>query len=310
MTGIHEPTYQNPDITRGPVLVDGRELILAETADFPRDDPWSRLTRTVIANLAAAGQFDGRNILEAGLGDGRNIFAAGFAGNTSGHLIGVELDGWRLELARENLATVGVDHGRVSLHEGDIIDWLDDSKDQLTGWAFACLPQAPGNATINDADGYQDTDSLAPFRDLPLGKHTVDVHGLTLNAAYLARLRERVQPGDFDALVTLSGRVPEPIVEELFAQTGWQVVERFEAPDLVQQDPDTGVAWVGAFDDGQRFYERRAHEAYTHISAGEAEARRIESLALFGGSARDVLNVYHGLSVYHLQPEARSENGN
>jgi hypothetical protein len=302
MTTVYETDQTNRVSWRPAVDEGGQKVFLAETSDFPYDDPWSELKRGVISGLVAAGSFEGRDIFEAGIGDGRNVVAAGFAKDTDTRLVGIELDDWRLGLARENLDALGVASERVSLHQGDIIDWLLNVPDKpLTGWGLACLPQAPRAAAENDADGYRDLGTLKPFRDILIGEHSIEDYGLTLNAAFLATLRKKVDPADFDVLITLSDRVPVEVLTKLFSSTGWSIANTHFAPRPIQQDPDTGIAWVNGFDDGFRFWEKDDRGEFVPISAAEAERRRLDSLSS-GDQARENLNVHHGLSVYHLRP--------
>lgn len=296
--------------------VGGSEVELRETSDFPFGDPWSVLLRKRLGEIAEAGDFDGSTVIEAGIGDGRNALAAGiWDTDRSITYVGVDVDGWRLDLARENFETVGVADEDALLLEGDVIEWLKLSEGPLTGWGIACLPQAPeGKETTSRADGYDPrTPSLAQVRDLALDNRPVDDYGLTLNAAFLQTLREKVQEDSFDLLITLSDRVPAHVLEEFFQTTGWQLTEEHNPGNdtFVQQDPDTSVEYVQGFDDGQRFYEQ-TEEGYQPITAEEAEARRRWSLesSVDAEAARANLNVYHGLNVFHLVPitTARSDS--
>jgi hypothetical protein len=299
-------------IRERPTELDGLgEIVLEETADFPYDDPWSELTRRVVTDLRVAGAFDGQPFFEAGLGDARNALLALDLGTGTGaeRVTGIELDDWRLEAAARNLSAAGIEDGRSDLHLSDVVEWLSADDARLSGWGLACLPQAPREATENDADGYQDFGTLEVYHEIPLGDADVDTYGLTLNAAFLDRLRQRVEPGDFDALVTLSGRVPVEVLRELFAETGWKVADVHTAEQPVQQDPDTGVGWTIPFDDGERFKERNPDGSFSPLRALHAEARRRSGLTVVHGddhAAREALNVYHDLSVFHLQPEAQA----
>ncbi|GEM_PF-2534194 len=294
--------------TRAPILTGGNSTQLevgperfpwVETYDFPTQDPWSLHTRSVLAAIRAKGGFHG-DFFEAGVGDGRNIPAAGVHEN--GAIIrGVDLDPWRLNIASHNLDTLGIPPSRLDLQAGDVVTYLRDLQgERLTGWGVACLPQAPGFETHNDADGYDsELVSLASVRDMKLAGHAVDEVGLTLIAAFLKILSRRVDKSDFNLILTLSDRIPPGIREALFSQTGWEAVREYRTETPIQQDPDTGVSYVHTFDDGQRFHERTASGEYASIFAGEAEQRRVAS-ELDGGRAS--LNVYHHLSVYHLRP--------
>lgn len=275
-----------------------------ETADFPIDDPWSRHTRGAITVVRAMGGFRG-DYTEAGIGDVRNAVAAGaheqaMRGST---ITGIDVDGWRLDVARKNLANVGVPAANVQLHEGDVVGFLQDlpQGERIQGWGVACLPQAPGFETENHADGFDaDLPSLTGVRNLELSGTPVDDFGLTLNAGFLDALRSHVAPSEFDLMLTLSDRVPEPIRHELFTATGWELVDQYPTERPVQQDPDTGVTYVFPIDDGRRFFEATETHGYVPISAEEAEERRRKSAANGG---RESLNVHHHLSVSHLRPK-------
>lgn len=295
---------QSQQIVQRPCAVAGREIAFEETADFPREDPWSELTREVIEGLKRDGRFDGQNFFEAGLGDGRNaLLALDIAGEGgASRLTGIELDDWRLAAAARNLTVAGVDPDRLNLHQADVVEWLQADGHAIRGWSLACLPQAPRIATENDADGYQEFHSLDPFHGMTLEGRSVDTYGLTLNAAYLTALRRRAEPGDLNALLTLSDRVPPTVLNQLFANTGWEIAEIYPSEEPVQQDPDTGIGWIASFDDGERFHEKDGDGQFAPIPVQVAEARRRSSLVTYGEEARDQLNVYHGLAVYHLQP--------
>lgn len=302
MTDIPNTIYP---VQRHPLAVGEQQIPVLETGDFPFDDPWSTLTRQVVSGLREEGAFDGQDFLEAGIGDGRNtILAADLGEGGAQTLTGIELDNWRLDLARHNLSLVGLDSGRLALHRGDIVEWLESGDQPIEGWSLACLPQAPGFAAENDADGYdEEAGSLERFHGMELGEYDVDTYGLTLNAAYLAALRSRIASGNFNALLTLSDRVPSGVLEELFTKTGWKIAETYAADEPVQQDPDTSVGWTIIFDDGERFRERDVNGDFVPLRALVAETRRRSGLLVHGDHARDDLNVYHGLSVYRLHPD-------
>lgn len=318
MTGSTQELIQTQPtdvpIASRPADVGGKEVELLETADFPLGDPWSELLRGRIEAIADEGDFDGAIILEAGSGDGRNALAAGIWDSSRGiTYVGVDVDGWRSQLARHNFDTVGVPEENALLLEGDIIEWLEISDGPLRGWGIACLPQAPeGEGTASHADGYDpDASSLAKARGIWLDDRPVDDYGLTLNAAFLQTLRAKVAEDDFNLLITLSDRVPPSVLQELFACTGWELAGEHtdENDTLVQQDPDTSVEYVEVFDDGQRFYEQTA-EGHQPITAREAEVRRRHSLenATDADAARDNLNVFHGLNVFQLRPTRKDES--
>lgn len=271
-----------------------------ETRDFPLTDPWSVHTRSVISRVRAERGFKG-NFLEAGVGDGRNIATAGVLAQHN-EVTGIDIDEWRLELAKENLLKSGINGSKLNLIQGDAVGYLHKSKDEIRGWGIACLPQAPGVETVNHADGFDaDLPSLKRVKGLELDGLPVDSVGLTLNAAFLDALRPRVNSENFNLLLTLSDRIPLSLRRELFAKTGWEVIEKFGTKEPVQQDPDTGISYVAKIDDGSRFYQKLSKGVYSPISATEAETRRKESLQNGG---RDNLNVHHHLDVFLVKPSA------
>ena len=276
-------------------LKNGEYAPWEEAIDFKLIDRWSRHFRESLRRIRKKGGFRG-DFFEAGIGDGRNVLAAGVH-EGDGKIRGVELEGWRLYLTRHNLGTtLEIPESRLELHEGDVVEYLDNLQgERLTGWGVACLPQAPGIETSNTADGYNpDMLSLQNVRDMKLNGHPIDELGLTLNAAFLKALRQKVDANDFNLALTLSGRVPRTLHEELFTQTGWKIVEAYPTEEPIQQDPDTGVDYVKAFDDGRRFYAMNSDDSYREIPAVEAERRRIAGL-----------DVYHHLLVYHVRPAAQ-----
>jgi hypothetical protein len=131
----------------------------------------------------------------------------------------------------------------------------------------------------------------------------VDAYGLSLNAAYLAALRERVAETDTDVQVTLSGRVPAAVRGRLFTETGWRVVEVYDG--TVPQDPDTGVFYVNGYADeldprlGDGFFELPdGTGSYVPIRPAKAEERRRAFVPGSDGS----LNVHHKVFEYIAVP--------
>lgn len=280
-----------PNLLRPVILhVNGRTYDILETPDFPTSDPWSLAFRRVLENLEESGYFDGQHVTEFGVGDGRNLIIPKKARS----LLGVDIDLWRLEGAKHNIDTHGKKKTPVMLSHSHVIDYLgtlarNDSK--IDGRVIMCLPQSPAGG--NNADKYQVMDELKPYEQ-EWGKY-----GLTLNAGVLSLLRS-VATDDLRTVMILSDRVPPHIHQQLFQATGWEVERFFPTEEPVQQDPDTPIAWVGAFDDGERFYEY-ADGAFYPIPAEEAEQRRQESVD--NGTGREGLNVYHHLSIYCLRPK-------
>lgn len=269
--------------------VEGSIFLHQETLDFPKDDPWSKTTREVISQIRREGRFIGQSVTELGIGDGRNIREAGRVGE----VLGVDIERWRLGVASNNLIK-GSDplSVPVELWKADAVEFLQEFKqtgrERLSGWVIMCLPQSPSGE--NAADTYDGLATLSSYRS------EWDKYGLSLNAATLDQLRQ-VASRDLRVLVTLNDRVPFEPKESMFSQTGWSIESQFQTQEPIQQDPDTGIEWVAAVDDGQRFYELTS-KGHSPISAIEAERRRLVSLA--SGEGRDGLNVYHNLTIFEL----------
>lgn len=275
------------------IEVEGVRIPHLETLDFPRRDPWSLLMRRAIRDRRDLGAFKGKDVTELGVGDGRNLREVGVG--ISG-AVGIDIELWRLRIAGMNLVTgkhpLTVE---TELWSGDAVAFLERyreiGKQNVSGWVLACLPQSP--AGLNFADRYDGSSLLDSYRS------NWERSGLTLNAAVLDNLRP-LADSDLRVLIILSDRVPDETKVELFARTGWEVEQKVRPKEPIQQDPDTGIAWVSKIDDGRRFYERIAQD-YQPISAIEAERRRLKSME--SGLGRKDLNVYHGLTVYQLQPK-------
>lgn len=281
-------------VIQGRMEVEGVRIPHLETLDFPRSDPWSKLMMRAILNRRESGVFRGKEITELGVGDGRNLRAVGVG--ISG-AVGVDIEKWRLRVAGVNLVT-GAHPLAVETEFwlGDAVAFLkryrEAGKQTVSGWVLACLPQSP--VGLNFADKYDGSLLLDPYRT------DWEKSGLTLNAAVLDNLRP-LADNDLRTLIILSDRVPEETKVELFARTGWEVEQEVRVGEPIQQDPDTGIGWVTQIDDGRRFYEEVGQGTYHPISAIEAERRRLESME--SGLGRKDLNVYHGLTVYQLQPK-------
>lgn len=270
--------------------IDGKSIPHLQTVDFPISDPWSIHLRDSIANRRSKGVFDGVLVTELGIGDGRNIREVG---SSIAGMLGVDIERWRVEVASINLAGYSL-KSPFELWVVDAVTYLQELKRvgmNLPGWAILCLPQSPEGE--NFADRYDGASNLDTYRS------DWDESGLTLNAAILDHLRE-VSDLNLRALIILSDRVPEEIKRSFFTRTGW-VVENLDRTIIpIQQDPDTGIAWVSKIDDGKRFFER-IDGHFEPITAVEAEKRRRQSLD--SGLGREVLNVYHNLTVYQLRPK-------
>lgn len=266
----------------------------AERTTFPLSDPWSVIMRTTIEQLGRQGRLDGHDVFEPGIGDARNIAAMAKFTDSIGRVLGVDIDPIALAAAEHNLYYLSSTLTQKSdLHPADAIELLVDKhakSERLCGWTFVCLPQSPQGD--NTADAYELSDLLNPYLE------KWDTYGLPLNAVILDYLG-RVAADDLNVLLILSGRVPSQIREQLIHTTGWAINAEHQTTSPIQQDPDTGIAWVIDFDDGERFFERR-DGLFVPLPAYEAEQRRQE--ALQSGADRDGLNVYHHLSVYELQP--------
>ncbi|HWY78972.1 MAG TPA: hypothetical protein VNW29_01300 [Candidatus Sulfotelmatobacter sp.] len=295
-------------IGRAPIKVGSKIIEIDFTKDFPLTDGWSVFKGEVIKLRRKRGNFSGRDGTEAGVGDGRNLLYAGVTRETLErgiHVTGVDIDPWRAVLAYQNLLSAGVPDNQLSIMVGGVVNELvaRDPDTLYQGWNFACLPQAPGAETISTADGIDATrDTLDGGRDLALGPLSVDQYGLSLNAAYLEALRNRVTEVGTDVQVTLSGRVPTLVRNRLFRQTGWQIKEIFRTRLPVRQDVDTGVAFVGQFaaeldsQRGEGFFESPDGEHFFPLDPYIAEERR--QIAENHGTLPDVHHhVYEYLAV-------------
>lgn len=260
-----------------------------ETSDFPQDDPWSLHMTSVITMLREKGAFAGKDVTELGVGDARNLIRAG---RDVTRFTGVDIDPWRLGIGlgnlknnplTENIPAEGWDADAISVLEA----WTQQER-RISGYVFACLPQSPEGQ--NAADAYQADDPL--YKEFTRWNSV----GLTLNAAALQRLRPLVDQDNTHVLLMLSDRVPAKTRETMIGETGWHIAAEYPTNYPIQQDPDTGIAWVQQIDDGNRFYEYTPQGIYTPISAHIAEERRKAS------TGRENLNVFHHLSVYDLTP--------
>ncbi len=271
---------------------------LAFTGDFGPDDPWSVHTREVIAHLGGQGLFAGRPVRELGSGDGRNGFIA--LGNGASEYTAVELEEWRGDLAKKNAATLGLGE-LVQHHSGEAVAWVNNADPATFDNAVvvACLPQVPrSEETTHTSDAIVEQPSFGDVGDIRLGELTVAQSGLTLVAASLRALRNKITPAsDADLLFVLSDRLPEQTKQELFRQTGWQERRVYRTPEPVPQDPDTSAAIFAVADDGRRFFEQSG----TPISAQEAEQRRHAALGIIAaGGARPDGYPHHHVSIHHL----------
>lgn len=292
---VPDPEYVFPvgAVVKTHIRVDGDLFPHYETTDFSRSDPWSLKMRRSARRVRESGGFDGEVIRELGIGDGRNIREAGR--NITG-AEGVDVDSWRLEAASRNLIIgekpLSVD---VRLWHGDAVDFLREQqgsgRERFRGWVLMCLPQSPEG--INAADKYNGNSNLDPYRD------RWEESGLTLNAAALDNLR-KIADKNLRALVIISNRVPPKYRNDLIVATGWEIESKFKTEHPIQQDPDTGTAWVERIDDGKRFFQKTDGGLFVPVSATEAEHRRKRSFEL--GKGRADLNVYHHLTVYELKP--------
>ncbi len=264
------------------------------TNEFPPTDPWSRLSQQAVEQLAEQGFFDKQEVFEVGMGDAKQSVLAVIASKKNSYsvkkVIGVDVTRSRLALAYHNLKNLEVS---MQFIQGDAVDaleaWTDLGNQKFGGKALICLPQVPRQEDIDaTADVYNSQTSHKPF------SKNWERYGLTLNAATLTRLKE-VSNNNTEALLVLSGRLPENIRERLIRETGWQnngtVVE-----GIVRQDPDTPLNWMNGIareiNDGSRFY---ANEA------GKQTISMLEAISMHQrGKA-----VYHDVYVYRLGLESK-----
>lgn len=289
------------------IKVGSESLDILAAKDFPPDDPWSKGMRDVLISMAY--KFSNKPLIEFGIGGATNplvIINSLDKQSLPSEIVGVELDKWREELAERNLSKLsnGVPY---KLHNIDAVKWLGslNENEKLQGNAILCLPQAPLSGTENHADGYDE-------KNLPTGAEKWNPYGLGLNFSVLSGLSPKVE-NDFRAFAMFSGRVPQDKLNEMFADAGLEIAQKHDA-GMAQQDPDTSVKYTIDFDtynpedpnSTALFYEKNEDGDYAPISAIEAEKRRAEAGKAEKdnpGTGRDILNVYHKLAVYELQPK-------
>lgn len=277
------------------------KLEFFELNEFPKSDPWHSFFEGVIRKEARV--FSGKTILEGGTGNGSLMLEAIFATQDQGlqtpeRIIGVDKNATGLDLAYHHLQQVG--HGdRTELWHGGIIQFLE-LHDQIPAQVGVfCLPQVPQphRSRLKEKLRMSESDSYDPAF-VPTYAHKYNDVGLGLIGATLTELHDRV-PNDFTGYFIFSDRIPTHRIDDMIADTGWEIREEFRTPQPIQHDPDTKLdayAYIKGQDDSHPHFFELKEGAYHPISTQEAIDR-----VNVPGVTRDTLNVYHHLSVLKLQ---------
>ncbi|HUC90293.1 MAG TPA: hypothetical protein VMR45_05820 [Patescibacteria group bacterium] len=298
---------EQPPILAGHIFVDGQAIEQHYTGDFAPNDPWSQHATFTLRRLGTSGLLANRHFVELGGGDGRNGWLAldygASEGREASHYTTVELDAWRDRLAGENADQLGLG-GKVTRYVGDAVKWLQQAEPEYIDGSvvFACLPQVPvSSETPSTADGVIAQESFGDIGELSLGELTVAEAGLTLIAASLRALRQKVTPeSGVDALYVISDRLPSVVKHRLFTATGWEQVKLYPTDGPVPQDIDTSVTLFERADDGNRFYTSSGRP----ITARTAEGVRHEALLARQQDPESSLPdnyPHHYVSIHHLR---------
>lgn len=181
--------------------------------------------------------------------------------------VGLDIDARVLPIAHGNIVkTVPECLTRVILLQSDVLAALpeDRSFDLVCG----CLPQVsrPSTVELGSADSYA--------RYFDEGKYTspFNVYGLGLNEAALVQSKTRLKPDGCIVLV-LSGRGGKAVLEQLYAQHGYQPRVVFE--DSIAQLRETTLATlVDAESRGAEFFFYKDPACHDRITVAQAEQRR------------------------------------
>lgn len=297
---IEKAYIPNPKLNRKKTVESTRFPGLKTTRDFPDSDPWFNwLADDIEANPE---RFAGREYLEFGIGGGLQAVAALTGLGKKPNLppiekiIGIDIDDWRLDIAAQNLGKFTT--VPYILYQEDAVQWVEELQEKIVKTAIVmCLPQAP---LPEQAEGYNSNADTYDVNKLPQIARKYNKYGLGLNAAVLGTLIQHVGEAT-DVSVVFSGRVPENVIRDMIRDLGWRVVDIVETPEPIQQDPDTDISYVLDYANKSPedlFYEKQPDGEFSPISAVEAEKR-----LLAANKKRDNLNVYHYVSVWHLEPQ-------
>jgi len=272
---------------------------LKTTKDFPDTDPWFKWLADDIEGHPE--RFAGRKYLEFGIGGGLQAIAAlkGLEKKPNldpiTNIWGIDIDDWRLDIAAKNLNGFKTPN---SLYQGDAVQWIEEQQEKIINTAIImCLPQAP---LPEQAEGYDSNADTYHVDLLPEFAKKYNKYGLGLNAAVLGTLIEHVGEAT-DVSAVFSGRVPENVIRDMVHDLGWRVINISETFEPIQQDPDTDISYVLKYSKESPedlFYEKLLNNKFSPISADEAEKR-----LLLANKDRNNFNVYHYVSVWHLEPQ-------
>ncbi len=277
-------------------------IITAEA--FRPEDPWSKHKREKMRLNAHL--FSGKRFIELGGGDGKNgveiihdLEQARLPQITGIESIDIAYS--VLPAAERNFQDHakprGIPHVIFSIKANE---WIERQKTINDAVVVMCLPQAPLNTnnptgTTSVADVYNTTG--IPEQYLPY-----DTYGLALNAATLGELWGKTGRNVF-VFILFSGRVPQPITENMIADLGWEISAKHVTENPVQQDPKTSVAYTLPYAPNYElvqplFWEQSASGAFVPISAAEADQRQSQQFDT--GFGRINFNVHHDLIEYIL----------
>jgi len=281
-----------------------------DNPNFPDSDFWARFFVSFVMEQAYTNRFfENQDVTEIGLGNGRMIISFVKMGARPNSVTGLEVDPKIIPAARFNLAQE-LDHRNIQYRiiETDAVQYFHDrlvaieagNQSLISGRGIMCLPQSfhPENDL---ADGYRLTPLLKPFAK-KYGKYALALNAAVLDYAF------KTTDADFQMLLILSGRVDWRNREKIITDAGWEIVDRVKSIPI-QQDYNTNIEYVRAYDDGKRFWEKFINEKgeadYRNISAEVAVQRQVEiRKKIQNGEAVDIeedFNVYIELMAYRVK---------
>lgn len=297
---VEKKFVSNPKLNLKKTVESTRFPGLKTTKDFPDIDPWFKWLADDIEEHPE--RFANRKYLEFGIGGGLQVIAALEGFKKKAYLpkildiTGIDIKGYKLNIAAWNLNQFSTP---FTLYKEDAVQWIEGQREKIINTAIVmCLPQAPlEKAKPKKFRSSADTYSLDL---LPKFAKKYNRWGLGLNAAVLGTLIQHVGEAT-DVSAVFSGRVPENVIRNMLSDLGWRVIDIAETPEPIQQDSDTDISYVKKYENKSLenlFFEKLLNGGFSPISAKEAENR-----LLAAKGKRDNLNVYHHVSVWHLEPQ-------